>query len=152
MQLDVSKISHQDISSIHDIETLTGLSFWGAESYKIMLANEDFIFARLARTTKDGKNLDIGFVIARFIRNEAEIMKIAVHPKFQKLGVGGELLELVISESKDRNCRFCYLEVRQSNVSAMKFYSDHKFEVFGHRKNYYSNPIEDACVMRRYVS
>ncbi len=151
MQLDFFKISHEDIGSIHDIETLTGLSFWGAESYKLLLANEDFIFARVARTTQDGNYLNIGFVIARFIRNEAEIMKIAVHPTYQKLGVGGALLELVINESRHRNCRFCYLEVRQSNVSAMKFYSDHKFEVFGHRKNYYSNPIEDACVMRRPV-
>jgi len=41
------------------------------------------------------------------------------------------------------------LEVRKSNASAIRFYEGFGFKVLGERKDYYSNPIEDAFVMEK---
>lgn len=149
MDFEISRIYNDDIAAIQKIEDLTNLNFWGAESYRTLISNEDYVYARIARTIKESKKMGVGFVMARFINQEAEIMKIAVHPDYQKMGVGGQLLHLVIDEASSRHCKYCYLEVRKSNLNAIQFYRTHKFEFFGYRKNYYSNPIEDACVMRR---
>ena len=44
------------------------------------------------------------------------------------------------------------LEVRKSNDPAINFYLKFKFKISGERKNYYSNPIEDAYVMELEIS
>ena len=44
------------------------------------------------------------------------------------------------------------LEVRKSNSPAINFYLGFDFKIVGDRKNYYSNPIEDAYVMEHEVS
>jgi ribosomal-protein-alanine N-acetyltransferase len=43
------------------------------------------------------------------------------------------------------------LEVRKSNSGAIQFYDEFHFHVIGERKNYYSNPIEDAFVMEYQI-
>jgi [ribosomal protein S18]-alanine N-acetyltransferase len=44
------------------------------------------------------------------------------------------------------------LEVRESNHSARKFYEKWGFEETGHRKRYYSHPVEDAVLYHRVIS
>ena len=44
------------------------------------------------------------------------------------------------------------LEVRKSNDPAINFYLKFNFKIAGERKNYYSNPIEDAYVMELEIS
>ena len=39
------------------------------------------------------------------------------------------------------------LEVRASNVAALRFYERHKFEVVGRRPRYYTAPVEDALLL-----
>lgn len=43
------------------------------------------------------------------------------------------------------------LEVRASNSVAISFYKRHGFEDVGIRKNYYTNPKEDALLMSRFI-
>ena len=43
------------------------------------------------------------------------------------------------------------LEVRSSNEAAIRLYQKNGFVLEGIRKNYYRNPVEDACIMwKRY--
>ena len=39
------------------------------------------------------------------------------------------------------------LEVRASNLAALRFYTRHKFEVVGRRPRYYTAPVEDALLL-----
>ena len=41
----------------------------------------------------------------------------------------------------------CLLEVRWSNVPAIRLYENEGFIKEGIRKSYYSNPVEDAIIM-----
>jgi ribosomal-protein-alanine N-acetyltransferase len=47
-----------------------------------------------------------------------------------------------------RGARSVYLEVRQTNAVARRMYETGGFEVVGVRRKYYSEPVEDAIVMR----
>jgi ribosomal-protein-alanine N-acetyltransferase len=57
-----------------------------------------------------------------------------------------------IHESGRRKARKVILEVRKSNNPAINFYLKFEFRIAGERKNYYSNPIEDAYVMELEIS
>ena len=67
-------------------------------------------------------------------------------------GIGYELMTAAVQESGRRQARKVILEVRKSNSPAINFYLKFNFTIAGERKNYYSNPIEDAYVMELEVS
>ena len=151
MDIEIAKISEAELLHLEEIERLTQLTFWGWDSYRTLLKDDDFIYARVARSAYNGMRKPLGFIIARFVEREAEIMKIGVHPQYQNRGIGGQLLELTVNEAQARGCLYCYLEVRKSNTTAIQFYKSHQFDLFGYRKSYYTSPLEDAYVMRRLL-
>ena len=59
---------------------------------------------------------------------------------------------LAIDESERRHARKVVLEVRKSNNPAINFYLGFDFRIAGERRNYYSNPVEDAYVMELDIS
>jgi len=56
-------------------------------------------------------------------------------------------MRFAIAKVRAAGADFMTLEVRQSNVAAVTLYKKLGFEVLGTRKNYYTRPDEDACVM-----
>jgi ribosomal-protein-alanine N-acetyltransferase len=91
----------------------------------------------------------IGFVVARQVAEEAEILNLAVHLLRRRKGEGGELLKAAMQELLGRQVRRVFLEVRESNTAAIAFYSKHGFYKTGIRASYYRNPEEAAIVMER---
>lgn len=90
----------------------------------------------------------IGFIIMTVILDEAEIELVCVSDRFKRNKVGTHLLKEAIEDLKQRKVHFIFLEVRQSNTSALGFYRFFKFEEIGVRKNYYRFPKEDGLVLK----
>ena len=91
----------------------------------------------------------IGFVGTMVIVDEAELLNIAVTSAYRKQGIGQQLLDRVVDESKKRGANRLLLEVRRSNLSAIAFYQKNQFVQIGERKNYYAKPLEDAIIMEK---
>ena len=66
-----------------------------------------------------GEPLIIGVGGIWLIANEANIMTIAIHPKWQQLGLGQWLLLNLIEESQQLTAQTATLEVRPSNAAAL---------------------------------
>lgn len=79
--------------------------------------------------------------------DEADIANIAALPEYRGLGIGERLLRLMIKEARRLGARQIFLEVRESNDAAASLYKKVGFVKIGKRKNYYTNPREDAAVM-----
>jgi len=79
---------------------------------------------------------------------EMEIYNIAVRKNYQTMGAGGELLGKCFESIRDCVRASVWLEVRVSNAEAVSFYMGSGFKVSHKRKNYYSQPVEDALVMK----
>jgi [ribosomal protein S18]-alanine N-acetyltransferase len=88
-----------------------------------------------------------GFLVARRIGTDLEILNFAVRPSERRHGIGGSLLEAAISWAKTYNAEKALLEVRASNLAALRFYERHNFEVAGRRPRYYTAPVEDALLL-----
>ncbi len=93
----------------------------------------------------------IGFLLARQVAapsnddaGEREILNLAVHPDFRRLGAASLLLQGELAHGGQH-----FLEVRESNHIAQKLYLSLGFENVSKRKGYYRNPVETAIVMQR---
>ena len=86
-----------------------------------------------------------GFIVSRRVADkEREILNIAVHPEFRRLGVATELLRAEIARWPGAH----FLEVRESNIAARSLYEGLGFQAVGTRPGYYDNPPETGIVMR----
>lgn len=90
-----------------------------------------------------------GYVIVYFAADESEIARIAVDEKFRRQGVAGALLDEMERVLVSKGIVRLMLDVRKSNAAALGFYLSRGFKEDGIRKNFYTNPIEDAILMSR---
>ena len=74
-----------------------------------------------------------------------EILAIATIEEYRNNGIAQELLDKI--KIKD-----IFLEVRESNQVAINFYKKNKFKEISVRKNYYSEPNENAIIMKLEVN
>ena len=85
----------------------------------------------------------VGYVILLDSIDVWEIMKIAVDKEQRKKGYGDKLLSYIFNFAQMP----IMLEVRESNIPAIKFYRKNGFEKIGVRKNYYHDTNETAHIM-----
>ena len=83
------------------------------------------------------------------ILEEAHITMLAIHPQFQRQGLGQALLLALLKSACDRQLERSTLEVRDSNLAAVSLYKKFGFKEAGRRKRYYEDTGEDALVMWR---
>ena len=74
-----------------------------------------------------------------------EILAIATVEEYRNKGIAQELLDKI--KTKD-----IFLEVRESNQVAINFYKKNRFKEISIRKNYYSEPTENAVIMKLEVN
>jgi len=89
----------------------------------------------------------VAFLIARQVKDEAEVLNLAVAPENRRRGEGGALLRAAVVEFRKRGVRRVFLEVRESNAAGIAFYRKHSFSQAGRRERYYREPVEAAIVM-----
>lgn len=85
-----------------------------------------------------------GFIVWRETApGEREILNLAVIPAARRRGLATRLIQKALPAHGD-----CFLEVRESNLSARAFYHRLGFREVGTRTNYYSCPPENGIVMK----
>lgn len=90
----------------------------------------------------------IGFLGYHTILGEAEITNFVVAKKFQRQGIALNLLQSCLEKMSTENVEQVFLEVRESNQSAIQLYKKSGFIKLGKRKNYYAQPKENALIMQ----
>lgn len=92
----------------------------------------------------------VGYAGMTVVLDEAYVTNIAVLPGCRRQGIGERLLQSMLVYCAEQGCAFLSLEVRQSNFAAKNLYNKYLFSPVGERKNYYSEPTENAILMTRY--
>jgi [ribosomal protein S18]-alanine N-acetyltransferase len=93
-----------------------------------------------------------GFLVARRLSSELEILNFAVQADSRRCGIGAALLVAGLQWAQTFRATHAILEVRASNLAALRFYERHKFEVAGRRPRYYTAPVEDALLLTATLS
>ncbi|MFA4016516.1 MAG: hypothetical protein RUDDFDWM_001626 [Candidatus Fervidibacterota bacterium] len=140
------KIEPMHISDLDEVLAIENASFsqpWTRNMFEDDLLYSErtcYIVARLHGRV-------VGYAGMWLIGDEAHITTIAVHPDFRRRGIGNTLMRSLLLEAMRRGARWATLEVRASNKPAQQLYMKWGFKVVGIRRNYYSNPQEDALVL-----
>jgi ribosomal-protein-alanine acetyltransferase len=137
-----------DIDAIHAIEVASFSDPWRRASVR------DIVLGGAARVivASSGDLPVAGFGILVSAADEAEIMNVAVTPAARRAGVGRCIVTHLVATAAAAGARAVFLEVRQSNAAARALYVTLGFSEVARRRGYYSNPDEDAVVMRRDVT
>jgi [ribosomal protein S18]-alanine N-acetyltransferase len=95
-----------------------------------------------------------GYVMARSVAGEAEIVSIGVRPDARRLGIGAALLADAMVRAIALGADAIFLEVAEDNPAAVALYRSAGFEGVGRRPDYYprksSSPVA-ALIMRHTV-
>jgi len=135
-----------DLQAVHKL--LSGIpevAHWSADDLRLG-SGKDFC----TRVLEDDGVIE-GMVAFRIVADEAEILNLAVDSRRRRHGIGSSLMEDAIEQCIATGVKKIFLEVRESNGGARKFYSHLGFTENGRRRQYYRQPVEDALVLVRTV-
>jgi len=140
----IKKLTSNDINYIEQIFNLEKEIFINSafnKSYMetLIKADNSFIYTYII----DDKVC--GYLMVLDSIDVYEILTIATIEKYRNKGIAQELLDKI--KTKD-----IFLEVRESNQVAINFYKKNKFNQISIRKNYYSEPNENAIIMKLEVN
>ena len=141
-KIQIRKMEPIDIPEIVEIENKTFSVPWTEESFVKELSNNcaHYIVLKLDERL-------IGYGGFWKILDEAHITNVAIKKEYQGVGYGKKLIRKLIDEARMLKIQRMTLEVRESNIRAIKAYKQFGFIIEGKRRRYYTNPIEDAMLM-----
>jgi [ribosomal protein S18]-alanine N-acetyltransferase len=142
----VETLEESDLDEVLTIEEASFTNPWTRQMFLWELQNAGVSYGFVLRTPEWRV---AAFCTVWVVLDEIHINNIAVRPESRGGGVGRALLEFVLRLGSGLGARRATLEVRRSNVAALKLYEKLGFEVGGVRKNYYANPVEDALILWR---
>ena len=94
----------------------------------------------------------VAFSLVSLVGEEAELLKIGVHPNFRQNGIARRLLAEQLKFLIDNQIEVLFLEVRATNKNALKLYISLGFRNIGVRKGYYKDPECDALLFQLNLS
>lgn len=147
----IRSIEPSHIGALIALGEAENLSPWSAQSYLDEIKEEGSIMLRL----ESPENKTIGFVVGRIVLAvddehavDADIYNIAVDGSVKNQGNGQRLLDEFLARCRESMVRSVWLEVRESNETAIGFYKRNGFFAVTTRKHFYTNPPEHALLMR----
>lgn len=148
-----------DLEEVLRIERTSFAVPWTAATFVGLLRRTDaHLFVAEAErptggdgTARRGTVSVVGYAAVWVVLDQAELGDIAVDGGWRRRGVGQRLMDAVLVRMRALRVRELYLEVRASNADAQRLYLRNGFLEVGRRRNYYSQPREDALVLRRLL-
>lgn len=137
----ISHAKKTDVISIASLEEIIFSDAMHAHILEDAVENNLFLVAH-----KDDEI--IGYFLGQCVLDEMEILRIAVSPNYRRMGYGRLLLNAAHQKAIERGIVHCYLEVRESNNSAISLYKSFDFLQYGRRSRFYRQPDEDAILMK----
>jgi ribosomal-protein-alanine N-acetyltransferase len=135
-----------DLDGVLEVEGESFTNPWTRDMYTWELQNRAVCHIFVVRT--EGCRV-AGFCAFWLVFDEIHINNLALRPACRGHGIGTALLTRVFTEARALGARRATLEVRASNEGARRLYERFGFYVAGTRRNYYSNPVEDALILWR---
>ncbi|MDF2984796.1 MAG: ribosomal-protein-alanine acetyltransferase [Eubacterium sp.] len=144
--IEVIKMTKEHLDSVMVIENLSFKIPWSRSAFIDELTTNQMAIYVVAVSG----NEVIGYGGLWKIFDEGHITNIAVHPEFRRCRAGSRIMDKLLEVCELNGVRNLTLEVRKSNLPAIKLYENYGFKAEGVRKGYYSDTGEDALIMWRY--
>lgn len=141
----IRKAEEKDIKEIATLETICFSDPWSEESVRYDAVENKLSFYLVAEI---GGHV-AGYIGIWQILNEGHITNVAVAPEYRRKHVASAMMEVLLEVTGKENINCYTLEVRESNLKAIKFYEKYGFKIEGIRYGYYEDNGENAFIMWR---
>ena len=143
MSFEIKRLSEENAAAVAEIEKLCFSHPWSEATVCSEIKSG---FSDIFCAFEEEKLA--GYIGGRTIAGETEIFNVAVSPEFRRKGIAKALIEKFIETVREKETQVIFLEVRTSNLSAISLYEKSGFVFCGIRKDYYTDPKENALLMR----
>lgn len=118
------------------------------QSFEFMWNMEDFLRALRQRNcigmvAEHGERI-VGFMVYELEKNKLELMNLAVHPQWRRLGVGGQMVAKLIGKLGSHRRNRITVNLRETNTPAQLFFHQQGFLALRVLRNHFLDSSEDA--------
>ncbi|HXN06144.1 MAG TPA: ribosomal protein S18-alanine N-acetyltransferase [Nitrospiria bacterium] len=148
MDYSFDRMNPADLDSVLEIEKNSFTQPWTRQMFENEMRGNPFSEPVVLRT---GAEI-AGYCCLWFMFEECHILDFAVSLPRRRGGWGEKMLDWIIQKSRDKGARKILLEVREGNKSARALYQKAGFVEIAVRKDYYSEPRENALILMRALN
>jgi ribosomal-protein-alanine N-acetyltransferase len=140
--------SHLD--QILDIENAAFSAPWTRVMFEAEVVGNPFSQLFVATPINDlGQPEDIaGYLCYWIVFEELRLLNLAVSQAWRRQGIARRFVQFALHDAQVQGVERALLEVRASNTAAQSLYDSFGFREYGNRVAYYTDPDEDAILMR----
>lgn len=134
-----------DLDDIYELDVQTFAMPWSKEALSYDILENDNAFVIVAEYEGEFA----GYADIWTVLDEADLNSIAVRVDFRRKGIGDAIMLAMTEMLSASGVATINLEVRVSNMPAIKLYKKYGFNECGVRPGYYLDNGEDALIMKR---
>lgn len=134
-----------DLDDIYELDVQTFAMPWSKEALSYDILENDNAFVIVAEYEGEFA----GYADIWTVLDEADLNSIAVRVDFRRKGIGDAIMIAMTEMLSASGVATINLEVRVSNMPAIKLYKKYGFNECGVRPGYYLDNGEDALIMKR---
>ena len=134
-----------DLDDIYELDMQTFAMPWSKEALSYDILENDNAFVIVAEYEGEFA----GYADIWTVLDEADLNSIAVRVDFRRKGIGDAIMLAMTEILSANGVATINLEVRVSNMPAIKLYKKYGFNECGVRPGYYLDNGEDALIMER---
>ena len=138
----IREMQFDDLEQVMKIERQNFSVPWTENGFFSFLMRNDTLFLVAEENEKI-----LGYMGIMMVLDEGEITNVSVAEDARRRGVGRLLVRTMLDKMRIAGLTMIHLEVRKSNIPAIRLYEEFFFAQDGERKNYYEEPTEDAVLM-----
>lgn len=143
-EIHITPMCKDDIEAVAQIEAEAyGKHHWAKSSFYDEMSNN--LAKYYCARTSEGEL--VGYAGTWHIIDEGHITTIAVKKAYLRNHIGEAIIHKILEDCYKANVKYLTLEVRVSNIPAIKLYEKYGFQSLGTRKGYYQDNNEDALIM-----
>ena len=138
----IREMTLEDIEQVYDLEKSIFSIPWSKNSFESSVKNKNTLFIV---AEEEGEIL--GYLGMYIFSEEADISNVAVSKQYRRQHIAKQMMDDILLKAQAAGVKHVTLEVRETNVAAIKLYENMGFVEAGIRKNYYEEPTENALIM-----
>lgn len=143
--ISVRLMKETDLDSVAAIEAEIFSLPWSKNAFEDSLKSENTLYV-----VSENNGVITGYCGMYLSFEEGNITNVAVSPAHRQQGIAHNMLNYIFKLAKEKGIKDTFLEVRETNVAAIKLYEKLGFKEAGMRKNFYDKPAENALIMWKH--
>ena len=144
-KLEIRRLAYADLPQVIAIERRAFPTPWSLAMFVLELSKPSGICLAALRGGRV-----VGYLVCSRYDTVWHLMNVAVDDRLLRQRIATALIERLFEAADGPGAQYT-LEVRTSNIGAIRLYERFGFRAAGHRRGYYHDNREDAVIMWRTV-